>query len=392
MKLNKQFYILLITLIILCATLYFINNAVTLEGLTADKNQGAVAEAQRFENDDKYGNSSGYIKILPLSNSVSTSSNTTGIMANYPDITSLPISQYVVKSSYNSACSGESKNVSNEMLMYILSRGCRFIDFEISNISGIPYVVVSDPTGVVPIDKNKICKLDDILTTVVTYGLTSSDKGGAPNYGDPLFIHLRVNPDPGYNYLYQNIASSVYKNIGSRLYGFSNSGVQKVDINKHTVKNIMGNVVLIMCANYNSKWKEQSSCASSTSPCYDLSKFVHLESGTNVIKTIGPSALVNQKQTPILPLSSDSLSVESYNVAQIVLPNEDIGFGKNIPATNTNPDFKSLLTGWCCNFITNRFYISRETDSNIIAYENFFNAQKLAIVPLSYARTYFLKQ
>ena len=42
---------------------------------------------------------------------------------------SLPLKDYVYKASYNSAVSGDF--VSNDMISLVLSRGCRFIDFEI---------------------------------------------------------------------------------------------------------------------------------------------------------------------------------------------------------------------------------------------------------------------
>ena len=41
--------------------------------------------------------------------------------------THLPLSQYVIKASYNSALTGN--YVNKDMIKYILSRGCRFLDF-----------------------------------------------------------------------------------------------------------------------------------------------------------------------------------------------------------------------------------------------------------------------
>ena len=39
----------------------------------------------------------------------------------------LPIKDYCIKSSYNSATTG--KTVNKKMIQYVLSRGCRFLDF-----------------------------------------------------------------------------------------------------------------------------------------------------------------------------------------------------------------------------------------------------------------------
>jgi hypothetical protein len=214
-----------------------IQKKIIQEGLTSENSEG-VKETKVFENDPKFGNNSSYIKILPLINLVSSSNSISGIMGSMPNISELPISQYTIKSSYNSACSGKSGIITNEMLIYVLSRGCRFIDFEIKNISGKPYVVCPNYSSNVPIDINKIKPLDDILETAVTYGMTDSP-GSAKNYNDPLFIHLRISPDASYNYLYQDIASSIYNKIGDKLYNFSSiqSGfVSNIDIEPFATK------------------------------------------------------------------------------------------------------------------------------------------------------------
>lgn len=385
MKLNKYFLFLFMILIVLCAALYFIGNPQYREGLSTDTNNDAVAEAQGYVNNKQYAGASGYIKILPMSNSVLNSTPARGIMSSYPDITDMPISQYLVKSSYNSACSGTGRSISNEMLKYVLSRGCRFIDFEISNINDVPYVVFSDPTAIVPIDKNKISKLDDILKTAMTYGLGDAD-GHAPNYKDPLFINLRINPD---STIYQKVASSIYANVGNQLYGFEGTGVEPVDVNVTKMSDIMGKAVIIMDPNYNTKWRSQSECSGSTMvKCYDLSNFVHLESGNNIIKTTSPSLLSAQIQTPIIPIS-DSLGVSNTGV-QIILPEDDRGLLNTVKtAAGSNPDLKTIVLGWSCNFITNRFYIQ---DDAFRKYESLFNSQRLGIVPLSYVRNYYLKK
>jgi len=227
MKLTTSFLFLLCILFILCVFLYFIQKTVLREGLTSD-NPSGVSEAKVFENDSKYGTNSSYITILPLQNFVFNSDAARGIAGSYPNISTLPISQYTIKSSYNSACSGNSGNITNEMLMYVLSRGCRFVDFEIANISGTPYVVSPNYNSTVTMDKTKIVPLDNILQTAVTYGLTNSP-GSAPNYLDPLFIHLRIHPDPSYNDLYQNIAYSIDHNIGSNLYKTNAKLAPKLD-------------------------------------------------------------------------------------------------------------------------------------------------------------------
>lgn len=369
MKLNKNFLILLTVLIALCAILYFVQSFAMREGLSADTNEGAVKEAKGFQNDPNYAGDSGYIKVLPLNSTILNTSSTDSLMKSYPDLTNLPINQYVIKSSYNSACSGASNNISNEMLMYTLSRGCRFIDFEVSNIAGVPYVVSSDYNGPVKIDKNKICKLNDIMKTAVTYGLTDAT-GRAPNYKDPLFIHLRMNVDPSYNDLYNDVIKAIGPSLMDVAYK------NKVDVNKTKMKDIMGKAVVIIDTNYDPNWKKN----------IGYSSLGHLESGNSIVTLSSPSLIKQQCSTPINK-GSDGLSVNNTTL-QIILPETDPGLiNTDKRRAFSNPDFENIVTKWSCNFITNRFYIR---DDALIRYERFFNINKLAIVPLSYAYNFYL--
>ena len=67
----------------------------------------------------------------------------------------LPLREYCIKSSYNTALSG--KYVSTDMIKYVLTRGCRFLDFEIFYVDNGPCVAYSvDPTFVTVTSKNTI--------------------------------------------------------------------------------------------------------------------------------------------------------------------------------------------------------------------------------------------
>jgi hypothetical protein len=70
-------------------------------------------------------------------NKLKNSENVT-IQSIHETDTKLPLSQYVIKASYNSALTG--KYVNSNMIKYVLSRGCRFLDFEIFLIDGKPQI------------------------------------------------------------------------------------------------------------------------------------------------------------------------------------------------------------------------------------------------------------
>jgi len=433
MKLTRTFFILLCILFVLCTILFSIQKNFIQEGLTGD-DPVCLAEAQKFENDIKYGNKASYIKIIPLKNFVLSSNAHQGIAAAYPNVSSLPICQYTVKSSYNSACSGSSGNISNEMLMYVLSRGCRFIDLEIANVSGVPYVVSPNYNSVVSIDATKIVPLSNILQTAVTYGITNSS-GSAPNYSDPLFIHMRVHPDPSYNLIYQDIASCIQQNIGSNLYQLStiksgfvpnidiepfttnkpntlvttikpnalvttntptaapktNQTNNTIDINKTKMSDIMGKVIILLDNNYDPNWRTKSKCDSKKKNCYDLNNFVHIETGLGNATINSPTTILNQSKMPI-NIGNDGMSSMNQNL-QFIFPDSDMGIlnqtkGSNLSKTS-NPDFTNIMLNWSCNFITNCFYIQ---DDNLRAYEDFFNEQQTAIVPFSYVKNYYTQE
>lgn len=533
MIINKQFIFVLLIVFILCIILYFIRNNTFREGLKLDTNDSAVNEAQAFAKDNNLAGNNGFIKILPLESTSNPAPSKSGIMADYPNILALPVNQFTVKSSYNSCCSGDKNHfISAEMLMYVLSRGCRFIDLEISNVvtdatnkTGTPYVVYPDHNSPNPIDVKKCVKLDTILKTLVTYGLTeapSSSAGATPNYSDPLFLHLRINPDPVYKNLYQDVAACIKKNLADYLFGHTNitpvpmsikdfvtksilpvltnkdlmkkfdslnvtttnsmqkfisintngqkifsdlqkyvvskdistmdiydfavkppvQGVlmlpfvndyfnslsdiltlinatnplyssaqsiqnlisyiyfdnQKFDITKTKIQDIMGKIIVILDSNYDQDWKKGAKCpVNSSTKCYDLNDFVHVESGDIGLTLNTPFTLSTQPTTPV-ETNADGISVVMKNngipakqgYGQIVLPESELGILNTDPDNKyTNPLFQDLVTKWGSNFIANRFYIR---DPQLTQYEKFFNSQSMAIVPLAYTNKYFLQR
>ena len=123
---------------------------------------------------------------------------------------SLPLSQCHVFASWNSACSG--KFVSTQQIQNVLSTGCRFIDFPITDVSGEPMIYAPRFTN--DIETNSI-SLDKALKTcmdnafqhhiVIDYSCskgkktsnkTNSQKYILRNYDDPLFIQLRFEDKP----------------------------------------------------------------------------------------------------------------------------------------------------------------------------------------------------
>ena len=157
----------------------------------------------------------------------------------------LKLKHYLVKSSYNTAFNGSSIDL--EMIKYVLSRGCRFIDFEVfwsvptESATGNPQAVVSmsdDPFS----PSNNSILLNDVFKTIMLEAFNSS----SPNPDDPLFIQIRPKVSNKKNEqmeLFNKIASSILFYFGN----INNSNVLfNGAVNKNTnISDIMGKVIIV---------------------------------------------------------------------------------------------------------------------------------------------------
>ena len=137
--------------------------------------------------------------------------NTVGTITNFNSQNNLPLKEYCIMSSRNTAKSGSYMNT--EMIKYVLSRGCRLLDFEIYEFDGAPYVAYSTDGNNQYIEtKNKIV-LDDALKTVAQFGFAAP----CPNPNDPLFIQFRIRINKITDKMYQIIATTIRDNLGQRM-------------------------------------------------------------------------------------------------------------------------------------------------------------------------------
>ena len=171
------------------------------------------------------------------------SSNPVLIQGIKNEYTDRPLRDYVIKSSYNSAITGNYVNL--DMIKYLLSRGCRFLDFEVFYIDNSPQVAYTTDSQYEIIDTDNSILLDAVLASAVANAFSSV----SPNSGDPLFIHLRIKSnDPN---IYKAVAKSIDFALKARLYN--------KQINKNTkLSEIMGQVVLIVDKTINRNYKDNN--------------------------------------------------------------------------------------------------------------------------------------
>jgi len=287
-----------------------------------------------------------------------------GTLSSLQSITDMPLSQYCIKSSYNSAISG--KYVSENMLINVIKQGCRFIDFEIvyDASNNAPYVAYTTDASFQTIDsKNKIL-LDKLLICAVNHGFSIS----APNIKDPLLIQLRIksnNPN-----VYKAVAKSVHATLSNKLF------TKRFDANT-TLDDIMGKVVLIMDKTIHLNYRSNTKCLTNDKDCYDLTQFIQLESGSELMKKDSYASLLKQKTYPIY-INDDDKTTNIYNM-HIAEPD----------TKDKNPNLSDFVLGYGAQIVTSCFY---KDDDELKKYEKFFSDNDYAFVPMSTAIKYFKKE
>jgi hypothetical protein len=294
------------------------------------------------------------------------------IFKDQPKITSvseqdknMPLSQYVIKASYNSACTGEYVNA--KAVEYVITRGCRFVDFEVFDISNVPSVAFSkDPTFKSIDSKNKI-SLDNALTTVVTTAFSSK----SPNSKDPMFIHLRIKSNN--NDIYKMVAKSVDASLKSKLY----NGKVK---DKTKVSDIMGKIVLLVDKTIRYDYKNYTGCLKNDKNCYDLSKYVNIESGSEYLRLDQYSKVLDQQKNR--PRILDNNNSTDKNYIHLVIPDFNM---KN----TTNPSIGKFVTDYGCQIVAYKFY---NKDAQLEEYEMLFNENRYGILKLADSIIYLTKE
>jgi hypothetical protein len=320
----------------------------------------------------------------------------------------LPLRELCIKSSYNSACSGNFINL--DMLQYVINRGVRYLDFEVFYIHSsslnntslfssdtestestklIPVVATSvDPTYNVLNTENSIL-LDNVLTSAIANAFSSP----CPNFNDPLFINLRIkssNTD-----IYAAVAASLDNSIQQKIY---NDPKVNVYINPTTVINpakkvtkntpisdILGKVIISIDRTIFPNYVNYTSICNSksTSSCYDLKNYINIENGSqDMIHNF--TDIISSAQNTLVNIVDYNKNITDVKTLSCIEP--PISYSINsIP----NPNYGDYILKYGGRqIVPYRFY---KNDSNLDDYESFFNIHNGAFVPLSIALSQYMK-
>ena len=284
----------------------------------------------------------------------------------------LPLMDFCIKGSYNSAYTGKYINI--DMLIYQLSRGCRFFDFEVFYIENSesrifsPQVAYSTDNNFATMDCENSILLDNVLSAIVSNAFSSQN---TPNNKDPLFINLRIKSKN--KKVYKAVASTIDFTIKNNLY--------EGKVTKNTpMKDLMRKVVLCIDKTIDFSYKDYTNCDKGDKSCYDLKTYTNVESGSENMILNRYNSLLNQKNISLM-IKDNNLNTNIQNM-NMVLP--DI-----VPENAPNPVIQQFIMNYGCQIVPFKFY---QKDEGLYKYEEFFNDVNGGVIPLSVAIIYFKKK
>ena len=244
-----------------------------------------------------------------------------------------------IKSSFNSAFTGSCMNT--DMIIFVLNRGCRYIDFEISKIDDVLYVSGDG------LDK------ENSITLVDAIGSINKSLIGT----DPLFINLRLIDPAAISYADLQSALSSLTTAKLRYNG------RRID-DTTRISEVMNKCVVISDHNIKS---------SAGISVVDM-----------VVNENGICAYLNSEIQSLAPVGKDCES------KRLTVVNPDImrsGILSWLDPAELN--LKLTVTNYRVNIIPYRFYLkSNELDS----YEYIFNDNSRTVIHLKYLDTAFFEK
>jgi hypothetical protein len=311
-----------------------------------------------------------------ISPSISNASKTTQ---------NLPLKELCIKASYNSAYNGyDIINTTNtngsyhDMIEYVLSRGCRFLDFELyydsnsSSGSDIDKVVVNytaDPTFTTftNANPNKVT-----FNSVMTY-ITSNYSSGVfiPNSSDPLFIHLRIKSD---NTAIYGIIAKILDDSTNVLFTDQINGDTKLS---DLYDNGNGKIVILMDRSI----RPDDDIKSTSNNSNSLPTYISAFTGMSSWEIDTYSEIKNQKTTPPKITNNDTNKTNVTNL-RIALP--DIDPNSANPTSPFNFIEKNGIQTIACRFYKHDIFLD--------LYEDLFAEHQSAFVPLAKAIKYIKRK
>lgn len=273
--------------------------------------------------------------------------------ASIPDTGSTHLRDFMIKSSYNSAFTGKYMNLG--MVKYVISRGCRFLDFEVYIKDGYPIVAytsaISDPSYTNFTSSGPAVSLSGVFSTIMANAFSDT----APNAKDPLFVQLHIKTN--LKDAFDTIAQTIVSGLGNKLYKGRVTG-------DTLLQNLFGRVIIVVDRTTSPGYANYTTCGQGDVSCFALKDYVNMESGGEYLRIYRENELMNQTTNPPDP---------NVYILRTVLPNLGFFYGIN------NCDSLYLLQNYGAQMICQAFYYN---DAKLTVYEDLFKTYHSAFVPI----------
>jgi hypothetical protein len=294
-----------------------------------------------------------YIKEMKEGFGESTGVSMTPLPEKY---LSLPIREFIVKSSYNSAIN-DRNFATKEQIRHVLERGCRLIDFEIYTRNNIEFVSYSEDTQYQSMDteneESSRLTLGDAFNTVVGYAFTAP----SPSPMDPLFVSLRIKDNE----------TETYSRIANLIdYAFKNKLYKGSVTSKTKLEELMGKVIIVLDTTSSSKYKSLVRCPES-SPCF--SNYVNIEAGSIHLPLYTYGNLETLPQKPVMTSNKLETDIKTF---MMITPAQMDQLNSPSPA--------NIIAKVYPQFLLYKFY---KPGKELQEYEDIFNSNQTALVPVS---------
>ena len=324
----------------------------------------------------------------------------------FKNMQNLPLKEYTIKASFNSAYDG--KSITQDQLANVMYYGCRFIDVNVFVVdSSSLYVGFSSDNAPTMVDvslpfhkvidyinaygfqidteaQGRVSDYTSAVQKVITPG-TKNQKTIQKTYTEyPLFLNIRVYRPPSSN---RNIISLIYDELKKlKKPHLDPETGSAAKISQYTpLSEIMGKVVVSMDI--------ENILQVYTSPApYDpekistdtremIERMVNLKTGGQNCGTFYSYAdVVKNTQTPLMKLSDDVVNI-SYETNPLMMK---LAYPSYSEKTEI-PDALDFLLNYQIQIVPMRYYIA---GTNLDAYNRMFDTNKTPFLPLYNAHTY----
>ena len=156
------------------------------------------------------------------------------------------VRDYYIKAAYNAFNPDKFKNstVSMDACLYVIARGCRFIDFEVFSVDNQPVIASSSVNSYNYKEMYNHIPVSDALEVLGSYVFSGSK---CPNPGDPFIIHMRMMSRN--ITMYDNLAKiitqskSIARNLLGPKYGRE---YQTKDLGNENLTDFRGKIILMV--------------------------------------------------------------------------------------------------------------------------------------------------